>query len=621
MVFLKDVQIASKVIVLLILVFCTFCKNSDNNKEIREIDSKKILLYNYDTLHPLLDDFKNYTTSNTTHHAGGLLQHSLWVTSVIQSWWNEKSTWVENLNPKDLEILQTAALIHDIGKGGDRVFTFQNKQDHMKVGYDYLQGIRPYILKNGKSLNLDNLFLNAEIKNVISVLTRAHWDFGLVVKALKQNQEQKSKIFYRFILNIYQYASETNLKPSIWGKKLVLLSIILGAADVKGARMQLFTIESMFPEYKNEAQTLEHKDISEDNFFKFGFPSLGLDARSEIEDLYREQDAVLIKKIKEVLGFLDSSRSQLVVFDLDHTLILDPEHFDGLIYPFDTLVPSEEPDVPNLLKELHTIGIPVLGLTFRQNLNSKTISEMNRLGISFSDWHKYMDIPKNLSYASGIIFTKNKSKGPILDEFLRALWKKNSSIKNIIVVDDKLSNLASVSRSLEKYKNEVISYKLLHYVGAGNIHDMNITSLANAYSDDSILYHGAPLSMKESFDKNGIKFFQKSEEASKELTMGSGFYVGTKSVAMAYACPSQFQRNKNPEKNGVLFYIRVFGSNHLVGTKIQQWRQSDSFNLKLGAYNYSFNFLDDGMDQIKFNKHEVDSGVPQIVKSEIVSCK
>ena len=141
------------------------------------------------TLADLLEDFKNYTTTNIEFHSGDLYQHSMWVANAVTHFAQEGSLWVEGLSPHDLRIACFAAIIHDMGKAGDGVYSYSDKPLHPREGFDDLIGTRAYQLAGGGTFDFkamfDSLDLDENDQALIKVLAGSHWNFGQVMKEEK----------------------------------------------------------------------------------------------------------------------------------------------------------------------------------------------------------------------------------------------------------------------------------------------------------------------------------------------------------------------------------------------------------------------------------------------------
>lgn len=231
------------------------------------------------SIRELLNDFEKYIPV-FGHHSGNLKQHSLWVSYYIQEalMFPELSPLGSAVNvlqkhmlysdePINYEkILIISSLLHDIGKGGDHVYTYSSKPNHELTGYKYLQGKLVYEYENGDILNTSNLFKSLGLTSVqidiISFLVLHHWDLGKLVidldyiEALKYGSKKNIDKLSKQIAK--RFCSIVSSKTPIT-KAIVLMQFILCCADVMGAQpycgksqeLELFPL-SKYPEFTKD---------------------------------------------------------------------------------------------------------------------------------------------------------------------------------------------------------------------------------------------------------------------------------------------------------------------------------------------------------------------------------
>lgn len=135
-------------------------------------------------LDKLLLDLGRYKTTNVDFHAGDVYAHSIWSYWYVSKMFEDKHPCVEGMTNEQRKLLMAAALLHDIGKGGDHNFTFFDKPNHPEIGGNYMDSgqykdalgnmidLRKVVAELGQSKNY----------NVISFLIRNHWMIGGAIR-------------------------------------------------------------------------------------------------------------------------------------------------------------------------------------------------------------------------------------------------------------------------------------------------------------------------------------------------------------------------------------------------------------------------------------------------------
>ena len=219
----------------------------------------------------LLKDFELYVP-NFGHHSGNLKQHSLWVSYYIQDaimfprasplgeLWKTLQMYCNSeihygssqLAINCEKVLIVSGLLHDIGKGGDHVFTYSSKPNHEDTGYLYLTNKLEYIFKDNTVLDISMLIKSLELNNLeaklVNSLVRGHWDLGNLVieydyiNALKTGRRVKtiSKVIAKefCIQNAKMFTKNTF-------KICILMKFMLCCADVLGAQPYCGLVESL----------------------------------------------------------------------------------------------------------------------------------------------------------------------------------------------------------------------------------------------------------------------------------------------------------------------------------------------------------------------------------------
>jgi hypothetical protein len=193
-----------------------------------------------ESLDRLLDHLHLYKLTKTKFHAGNLLHHSLWTCRSLAQWFDEKDTWVENLeNHRAIIIL--GGLLHDIGKGGDGDFFYSSKHTHPCDGFAYLWKQRPFRLEDGSLFDFKALYSELSIskqeQQLLAILVAMHWEFGLIMKNLHKNNTTSLKKECKLYLDkLHNYCKQTGFNKGKPTLKLLKACIAVSAADVRGVQ-------------------------------------------------------------------------------------------------------------------------------------------------------------------------------------------------------------------------------------------------------------------------------------------------------------------------------------------------------------------------------------------------
>lgn len=186
-----------------------------------------------------------------------------------------------------------------------------------------------------------------------------------------------------------------------------------------------------------------------------------------------------ICNIKEVLNYLDPNLKQIVVFDIDNTLLcpvadLGSDQWfsylvkqniaNGLgpiaacdqvlptyyhIQKYIDLIPTES-DLVASVKVIEQACAHTICLTARSPLQliNITLEQLSKNSLAFNipeiD-HVRLALPGNSVYQDGVLFCGHSCKGLVLSHFLNACHYQPDQI---ILVDDKLYNLENVEKQL-----------------------------------------------------------------------------------------------------------------------------------------------------------------------------
>lgn len=211
----------------------------------------------------LLTDLKLYTLNHAqTLHAGNLYEHLMWTHYAATRLLEEPSPWTEGFifSERDKELLNLAALIHDIGKAGRKelfnathkdlryhvvtdnhshkatsvVYTHDAKE-HVQVGFEYIAELfypietrQQYTLASSMPMSIQPLFhqlnISLEEQKVIAILVGMHYDFGMIKAGNLTVQD--------YLNNLKRYAKIVDYKTV--DEKLLRLAVLIQVADVIG---------------------------------------------------------------------------------------------------------------------------------------------------------------------------------------------------------------------------------------------------------------------------------------------------------------------------------------------------------------------------------------------------
>lgn len=200
-----------------------------------------------------------------------------------------------------------------------------------------------------------------------------------------------------------------------------------------------------------------------------------------------------INKLKEVLGYLQPGKAQIVVFDIDNTLLRAPSDLGsdqwvscivkqniskGLapIQAWDQILPTyfhihrhinlvtTEPNLVDTVSQIEQACDHTICLTARSSMSlvQITLDQLTRNNLNFhvpEINHAQLNLPGNAVYQDGVLFCGHSCKGQVLKQFLAACHYQPVEI---ILVDDKEYNLLAVQDELAK---SGIEFTGLRYAG------------------------------------------------------------------------------------------------------------------------------------------------------------
>lgn len=183
-------------------------------------------------LQRLLTDLDNYKTLNVDFHAGDVYAHSVWSALFVNYMFEIGHKNVDGVDPKMKDVLVAAALLHDIGKGGDQVLIFFDKPNHPEIGGYYFDSGQ-YTCTDGSTINLRKVVseLGQEKNyNVIKFIVRNHWMIGGV-----NNDVPPSKLTWA-IYEQFNLACQQAKIPYAQRQCLFEMLYIVWAADLMASQ-------------------------------------------------------------------------------------------------------------------------------------------------------------------------------------------------------------------------------------------------------------------------------------------------------------------------------------------------------------------------------------------------
>jgi hypothetical protein len=280
----------------------------------------------FDQLHALLADIKLYRLASTpTMHTGDLWQHSMNThfacrRLLASHWYAAKKG---RFNERQQELLELAALLHDIGKAGQPdLFNPKHKrayrveqgpdgnvahinyvcdhQEHVLAGFRYIaapflhagntsHAPLHYRCADGTQFDFDKLFrqlrITSEERKFIAIMVAMHWEFGLI------NQGKKTAGDYVELLKHYVDAinyNHGNITPKLVYATLVIqASDVLGITPVKPLDTMLFRDTPIIPANRKVPPFMPA--------IRFGYVN--------DKNLCYDHHAQVVQKIKEIMAY------------------------------------------------------------------------------------------------------------------------------------------------------------------------------------------------------------------------------------------------------------------------------------------------------------------------------
>lgn len=208
----------------------------------------------------------------------------------------------------------------------------------------------------------------------------------------------------------------------------------------------------------------------------------------------KQQSFEAIENLKTIQSALSAEEKNLVIFDIDGTLIVPSsalldlsicprsflkqlssvyenkeDLFEEMFHKALKECPQKltETDIPKLLRRIEKKNAKMIALTNRRK-DKRTFLQFKSVGLDFStsfEHLEYLDLEQKSagkpspSFYKGVIFAAGKDKGKTLGKFLDQI---NYVPQKVIFIDDQEHFLASVDAELTR---RGISHICYHYIG------------------------------------------------------------------------------------------------------------------------------------------------------------
>lgn len=190
----------------------------------------------------LFDDLSKYKTTNINFHAGDVYEHSIWSALYINHMFATNDKFIRDINIKWRKTLIVSCLLHDIGKGGDRVYSFYDKPNHPEIaGYYFETGIYPSDVRIDLRKVVREL---GEIENydLIKFLVRYHWMIGGVLKDTYDESVKAWNIYYQFNLDCHESKIPFKNRAEVFR-----LLYAVWVSDILASQKYPYTIDNGMP--------------------------------------------------------------------------------------------------------------------------------------------------------------------------------------------------------------------------------------------------------------------------------------------------------------------------------------------------------------------------------------
>ena len=206
-------------------------------------------------------------------HGGDLLEHSVWTWQQTMAWLHEGNVLARGANAR---LAVAAALLHDIGKGGDCIQSclasncffdlyakekYEHRDDrmHHEVGAEMIMGERPYYTtcacgagtescKGEKTLNIHRILNELgvlDLRNEVAMVVAMHWEFGTINIPSETALADRYTAYVDTFINVCR---TFEVRPTL---RLLCTCILVSCADISagtGVRLRASGLFNRVPD-------------------------------------------------------------------------------------------------------------------------------------------------------------------------------------------------------------------------------------------------------------------------------------------------------------------------------------------------------------------------------------
>ena len=278
----------------------------------------------------LIKEMKRYVTLNIDFHSGNVYEHSVWTALWCQRFIRQNSKWIQGIDPTIFNTVIIACFLHDIGKIGDGITTYYDKQNHPQKGRDYFKIDGPELrLENGSSLNMNNLLtafnMNSNLnKTIITSVIKLHWDFGDTLRQFRANRDPvfRETIIDTYINKFIVYYIALNAKfPSV-DYFIMMINVVIFSSVCDIASSDSYITQPPIPSNQNESlDSINQPNITNasrnfrggSKYIEFDIDVSGWELRTSISTRLTNirLDGSLLRRIYPIIGIRNNRRVRL----------------------------------------------------------------------------------------------------------------------------------------------------------------------------------------------------------------------------------------------------------------------------------------------------------------------